>query len=69
MTGFDNSLGAAAVAFNLTTVDRGTAKVAEHVTQLAIRRAEKQIESVEEITVESSLVVRRSTGPAFFLQN
>ena len=69
VTGFDNSLGAASVAFNLTTVDRGTAKVAEHVTQLAIRRAEKQIESVEEITVESSLVVRRSTGPAFFLQN
>ncbi|WP_122820230.1 LacI family DNA-binding transcriptional regulator [Varibaculum vaginae] len=69
VTGFDNSLGASSVAFNLTTVDRGAAKVAEHVTRLAIRRAEKQIDSVEEITVESSLVVRRSTGPAFFLQN
>lgn len=69
VTGFDNSLGASSLAFNLTTVDRGAAKVAEHVTRLAIRRAEKQVNSGEEITVESSLVVRRSTGPAFFLEN
>ena len=69
VTGFDNSLGASSLAFNLTTVDRGAAKVAEHVTRLAIRRAEKQVNSGEEITVESSLVVRRSTGPAFYLQN
>lgn len=69
VSGFDNSLGASSLAFNLTTVDRGAAKVAEHVTSLAIRRASGQVAAAQELTVESSLVIRRSTGTAFFLQN
>ncbi|MFR2393839.1 MAG: hypothetical protein ACLS7Q_06740 [Varibaculum cambriense] len=50
-------------------MDRGAAKVAEHVTSLAIRRASGQVVAAQELTVESSLVIRRSTGTAFFLQN
>lgn len=67
LAGFDNSMVAQSMTFSLTSVDRGV----EAIATIALERAIEHISTpdLETVTtgVDSHLVIRSSTGRAFYL--
>lgn len=69
LVGFDNSQVAHSTTFNLTSVDRGVRKIATIALDRAIERiTHPDLDSIT-IGVDSHLVIRTSTGRAFYLND
>lgn len=69
LVGFDNSLLAQSLAFSLTSVDRGVEGIATSAIERAIEHINHPDLKKVTISVDSHLVVRMSTGRAFYLNS
>lgn len=67
VAGFDDSSLAAKEAFQLTSVSPSPEEIALAALDRAIERAEGRTSETDIIEVKSRLVVRQSTGPAYYL--